>query len=87
MAREVLAHLGGDSQENGLNLLAIRAHMARHYQVEAAEITSRGRTARLNEARAMGIYLAHQLTPRTLEEIGRAFGRSHSSAIYACHKM
>jgi chromosomal replication initiator protein len=35
----------------------------------------------------VGIYLAHQLTSRTLEEIGRAFGRSHSSAIYACHKI
>ena len=87
MAREILTHMGGDGQESGLNLLAIRAHIVRHYQVEAAELISRSRTARLNEARVVGIYLAHQLTPRTLEEIGRAFGRSHSSAIYACHKM
>ena len=87
MAREVLAHMGEEGQESGLTLLAIRAHICRHYQLEAAEITSPSRTARLNEARAMGIYLAHQLTPRTLEEIGRAFGRSHSTAIYACHKL
>jgi chromosomal replication initiator protein len=87
MAREALTHMGGDGQENGVDLLAIRAHICRHYQLEAAEITSRSRTARLNEARAIGIYLAHQLTPRTLAEIGRAFGRSHSSAIYACHKL
>ena len=87
MAREVLTHMGGEGQESGLTLLTIRAHICRHYQLEASEITSRSRTARLNEARAMGIYLAHRLTPRTLEEIGRAFGRSHSSAIYACHKL
>jgi len=87
MAREVLEHLGGDGQESGVTLLAIRDGIGRYYQLEATEITSRSRTARLNEARAMGIYLAHQLTPRTLSEIGRAFGRSHSSAIYACHKF
>ena len=87
MAREILTHMGGDGPESGLNLLAIRAHIVRHYRVEAAELISRSRTARLNEARVVGIYLAHQLTTRTLEEIGRAFGRSHSSAIYACHKM
>jgi len=88
MARELLTHiLGGDGPENGLNLLAIRDHVGRHYQVEAMEMTSKSRTARLNEARAMGIYLAHKLTSRTLEEIGRTFGRSHSSAIYACHKF
>ncbi|MDR2726238.1 MAG: chromosomal replication initiator protein DnaA [Candidatus Adiutrix sp.] len=87
MAREVLTHMGGEGQESGLTLLAIRAHICRHYQLEASEMTSRSRTARLNEARAMGIYLAHQLTPRTLEEIGQAFGRSHSSVVYACHKL
>ena len=87
MAREVLTHMGGEARESGLTLLAVRAHIGRHYQLEAEEITSRGRTARLNEARSMGIFLAHQLTPRTLEEIGQAFGRSHSSAIYACHKL
>jgi chromosomal replication initiator protein len=88
MARELMTHmLGGEGRENGLDILAVRTHVGRHYQVEAAELTSKSRTARLNEARAMGIYLAHQLTPRTFEEIGRAFGRSHSSAIYACHKL
>ena len=88
MARELLTHmLGGDGPESGLNLLAIRDHVGRYYQVEATEMTSKSRTARLNEARAMGIYLAHKLTSRTLEEIGRTFGRSHSSAIYARHKF
>ena len=87
MAREVLDHLGGDGQESGVTLLTIRDAVCRHYQLVAAEITSKSRTARSNEARAIGIYLAHQLTARTLEEIGRAFGRSHSSAIYACHKL
>jgi chromosomal replication initiator protein len=89
MARELITHMlgNGDGQENGLNLLAIRAHVGRHYQVEATEMASRSRAARLNEARAVGIYLSHQLTARTLEEIGRVFGRSHSSATYACHKL
>ena len=87
MAREILGHLGEDGQESGVTLLAVRDGIGRYYQLETAEITSRSRTARLTEARSVGIYLAHQLTHRTLGEIGRAFGRSHSTAIYACHKL
>ena len=90
MARETLAYLldgGSEDEGGGLSLLSLRSLICRYFQVETAEITSRDRSAKLNEARTMGIYLARQLTARTLEEIGRTFGRSHSSALYAYNKL
>ncbi|MDR3038659.1 MAG: hypothetical protein LBV21_05160, partial [Candidatus Adiutrix sp.] len=92
MAREVLTYLfdggaDGEGAAGGLTLLGIRALICRYFHLEAAEITSRGRSAPLTEARALGIYLARQLTARTLEEIGRTFGRTHSSALYACNRL
>lgn len=87
MAREALTYLFDDHQEGGLTPLAVRALICRHFHLETAEITSRDRSAKVTEARALGMYLARQLTGRTLEEIGRAFGRSHSSALYAINKL
>jgi chromosomal replication initiator protein len=88
MAREALHYLLDDQPEGGgLSPIAIRTLICRHFQLEAAQISSRDRSRRVNEARALGIYLSRQLTGRTLEEIGRVFGRTHSSTIYAINKM
>ena len=87
MAREALTYLFDDHQEGGLTPMTVRALICRHFHLETAEITSRDRSAKVTEARALGIYLARQLTGRTLEEIGQVFGRSHSSALYAINKL
>jgi len=87
MAREALTYLFDDQLEGGLSPLAIRTLICRHFHLETAEITSRDRGSRVNEARSLGMYLARQLTGRTLEEIGRVFGRTHSSALYAINKL
>ncbi len=87
MARETLAYLFDDQMEGGLNLLTIRSLVCRHFHVEADQITSKDRSGRVNEARALGMYLARQLTGRTLTEIGQVFGRTHSSTLYAINKM
>ena len=87
MAREALTYLLDDQAEGALSPAAIRAMICRHFHLEVTEITSKGRSTKVNEARAMGIYLSRQLTGRTLEEIGKTFGRTHSSALYAINKL
>ena len=87
MAREVLAYLFDEHQEGGLTPMGIRAVICRHFHLEVSEITSKDRSTRVNEARTLGMYLARNLTGRTLEEIGQIFGRTHSSALYAINKM
>jgi len=87
MAREALTYLFDDNLEGGLSPMAVRTLICRHFHLETTEITSRDRGNRVKEARSLGMYLARQLTGRTLEEIGLVFGRTHSSALYAINKL
>ncbi len=88
MAREALVYLLDDDPEGeGLTPIAVRNLICRHFHLKPTEVASKGRSAKLTEARALGIYLARTLTGRTLEEVGHTFGRSHSSALYAINKM
>ena len=88
MAREALAYLFDDQADGGgLNPMVVRGLICRHFHLEVVEITSKDRSTRVTEARALGMYLSRQLTGRTLEEIGRVFGRTHSSALYAINKL
>lgn len=88
MAREALSHLFEETMDGGgLTPLSIRTIICRHFRLEESEITSKDRTSKIAEARSLGIYLSRQLTGRTLEEIGKVFGRTHSSALYAINKL
>lgn len=87
MARESLAFLFDDQLDGGLTPIAVRAVICRHFHLEVTEISSKNRSTKVTEARSLGMYLSRQLTGRTLEEIGRVFGRSHSSALYAINKL
>ncbi len=88
MAREALAYLSGDGEgSGGITPLTVRALICRHFHLEVSEISSKDRSGRINQARSIGMYLARQVTGRTLDEIGRAFGRTHSSALYAINKL
>ncbi|MDL2260404.1 chromosomal replication initiator protein DnaA, partial [Deltaproteobacteria bacterium OttesenSCG-928-K17] len=88
MAREALAYLFDDNIDGGpLSPLAVRTMICRHFHLEVTEITSKSRSSKITEARDLGMYIARQITGRTLEEIGRIFGRSHSSALYAVNKV
>lgn len=88
MAREALSHLFEETSEGGrMTPLSIRAIICRHFRVEESEVTSKDRTSKITEARSLGMYLSRQLTGRTLGEIGKVFGRTHSSALYAINKL
>ena len=57
---------------------------AAHYRIDAAEMRSKRRARAVARPRQVAMYLAKQLTPRSLPEIGRIFGgRDHSTVIHA----
>jgi chromosomal replication initiator protein len=87
MAREALNYLFEEPREGGLTPLAVRTLICRHFHLESSVMTSKDRSSRVVAARNLGIYVARQVTGRTLEEIGQVFGRSHSSALYAINQM
>lgn len=57
------------------------------FQVGADELRSPGRCKRLATARHVGMYLCRKYTSESLTSIGKVFGRSHSSVVYALKRM
>lgn len=70
------------------SLPAIIRAVAAHYKVSGLDMISARRTANIVLPRHAGMYLAKMLTPRSLPQIGRAFGgRDHTSVIFAVNKV
>jgi chromosomal replication initiator protein len=62
--------------------------IARHYAVSKADILSERRHRSVVLPRQIGMYLAKQLTARSLPEIGRRFGdRDHTTVLHAIRKI
>lgn len=66
---------------------AIQRAVIAYYKIERADLLSVRRTKALVLARHVGMYLAKMLTLRTLPEIGRRFGRDHTSILFAVQKI
>lgn len=59
-----------------------------YFGVKPVEIKSKKRTKEIANARQIAMYVAKQLTPLSLSEIGRAFGgKDHATVIYACKQI
>ena len=66
----------------------IQAIVANAYNVSVLDILSERRTKVVVIPRQIAIYLARVLTPRSLPEIGHAFGnRDHTTALAAFNKI
>ena len=62
--------------------------VSRHYAVTRADIISQRRHRSIVWPRQIGMYLAKQLTSRSLPEIGRRFGdRDHTTVLHAIRKI
>jgi chromosomal replication initiator protein len=66
----------------------IQRRVAEHFNIKMAEMTSARRARQVARPRQVAMYLAKQLTPRSLPEIGRKFGgRDHTTVMYAVRKI
>ncbi len=71
-----------------LTLMRVLEETARHFKVSVGDLTGPRRTARLNQARQIAMYLAREVTLASLPQIGEAFGgRSHSTVLHSCNKV
>ncbi len=62
--------------------------VAAHYGVEHLDMISIRRDRPYPRYRQIAMYLAHELTGRSLPEIGRAFGgRSHTTVLHSVRKI
>jgi chromosomal replication initiator protein len=87
MTQEVLADMLRAS-ERRITIDEIQKKVAEHYNVRVADMHSARRARAVARPRQVAMYLAKQLTPRSLPEIGRKFGgRDHTTVIHAVKKI
>lgn len=88
-AREVLRNIitSDEQMPSPIPVDRIIEVVARTSQVDVKEIRGKHKTARLVNARHVAMYLARHMTELSTPEIGRAFGKDHSSVMYACEKI
>ncbi|USI74540.1 chromosomal replication initiator protein DnaA [Sphingomonas morindae] len=66
----------------------IQRKVSDHYRIRQAEMMSARRAREVARPRQIAMYLAKQLTPRSLPEIGRRFGgRDHTTVIHAVRQI
>ncbi len=71
-----------------ITLENIQKQTALYYNVRLSDLLSKKRTRSLVRPRQLAMYLAKELTDRSLPEIGEAFGgRDHTTVLYAHKKM
>jgi chromosomal replication initiator protein len=65
----------------------IQKRVAEHFDIRLADMSSKRRQASVAYPRQIAMYLAREMTPSTLKEIGEAFGgKDHGTVIHA-HKL
>ena len=66
----------------------IQKRVAEHYNIRLADMSSSRRARAVARPRQVAMYLAKQLTQRSLPEIGRKFGgRDHTTVMHAVRKI
>jgi len=87
MAQECLADVLRASDRK-VTIDEIIRKVCDHYNIRQSDMLSPKRTRSIARPRQMAMYLAKQLTSRSLPEIGRRFGgRDHTTVIHAVRKI
>jgi chromosomal replication initiator protein len=87
MAQDILQDLLR-AYERRVTIEEIQKRVAEHYGIRLADMHSARRARAVARPRQVAMYLAKQLTPRSLPEIGRKFGgRDHTTVLYAIRKV
>ena len=76
------------AKERPITIEDIQRRVAQHYDIKVAEMSSSRRAQAVVRPRHVAMYLAKQLTTRSLPEIGRRFGkRDHTTVMYAIGRI
>jgi len=76
------------SNERRVTIDEIQRRVAEHFNIRLGEMTSDRRARAVARPRQVAMYLAKQLTTRSLPEIGRKFGgRDHTTVMHAVRKI
>jgi chromosomal replication initiator protein len=87
LAEIVLRDLISDSSTMQISTAAIMAATAEYFETSVEELRGPGKTRALAQSRQIAMYLCRELTDLSLPKIGQAFGRDHTTVMYAEKKI
>jgi chromosomal replication initiator protein len=70
-----------------LSLSSIAQGVAKVMNIRIEDLMSKKRNKKISRARQVAMYVSRRLTEFTYEEIGKYYGRDHSTAMYATSKI
>ncbi len=83
LAEIVLRDLISDPGTMQISTAAIMAATAEYFETSVDELRGPGKTRALAQSRQIAMYLCRELTDLSLPKIGQAFGRDHTTVMYA----
>lgn len=86
-AQENLKDYIGNSLYITNNIAKIQKAVAEYYDLTVENLKSKKRTASINKARQIAMYLCKMTTEETIQRIGLEFNRDHATVIHACDKI
>jgi chromosomal replication initiator protein len=87
LAKEALKDIIG-AHNRQITLEVIQKIVADYYKIKVADMYSQKRTRAIARPRQVAMWLARDLTPHSLPEIGDAFGgRDHTTVLHACRTI
>jgi chromosomal replication initiator protein len=87
LAKEALRDIIG-AHNRQITLELIQKTVADYYKIKVADMYSQKRTRAIARPRQVAMWLARDLTPHSLPEIGDAFGgRDHTTVLHACRTI
>ncbi|MCV7278872.1 chromosomal replication initiator protein DnaA [Mycolicibacterium flavescens] len=87
LAEIVLRDLISDASTMQISTAAIMAATAEYFETSVEELRGPGKTRSLAQSRQIAMYLCRELTDLSLPKIGQAFGRDHTTVMYAEKKI
>jgi chromosomal replication initiator protein len=87
LAEIVLRDLISDPSTMQISTAAIMAATAEYFETSVDELRGPGKTRALAQSRQIAMYLCRELTDLSLPKIGQAFGRDHTTVMYAEKKI
>lgn len=88
MAEEVLQDLILVEEESTITINNIQTKVSEHFEVKLSDLRSKKRSKAVVIPRQIAMYLARELTPHSLTDIGSAFGgKDHTTIIHAIKKI
>jgi len=88
IAADALKSLKLNKEQNGLTVGKIQSRVAKYYHVSVNDLKCKKRVKTIVVPRQIAMYLARELTDKSLPQIGMEFGgKDHTTVMHSCDKI